>query len=145
LDKRPAGSAALLVWILLSSENECESGRLGRPCVAKGILSSRRDNDVTKHKRPNVRVRPLAISNRDVLNGAHMPFFFFFGPFFFGVAMTYSSSLMRPYPSKRWRITNERRMNQLRQQYRGCRKSWKAASHRKSWKAATPASVTGWP
>jgi hypothetical protein len=33
-------------------------------------------------------VRPLATSNRDALNGAHVPFDFFFMPFFFGVGMT---------------------------------------------------------
>src|SRR5215472_5949752 len=52
-----------------------------------------------------------------------MPFDFFFRPFFFGVAMT---SLLdvgcAPTRVERWRITNERRMNQLRQ--RAIRYAW---------------------
>ena len=53
--------------------------------------------------------------NRDALNGAHMPFDFFeLLWLFFFVAITLL--LDAPLPIEQWRITNERRMNQLGQQ-----------------------------
>jgi hypothetical protein len=45
------------------------------------------DSGNRKDKRPNTRSGRLATSNRD-LNGAHVPFDFFFMPFFFGVGVT---------------------------------------------------------
>ena len=62
------------------------------------------------------RVRPFGdIKIAMLLNGAHMPFDFFeLLWLFFFVAITLL--LDAPLPIERWRITNERRMNQLGQQ-----------------------------
>jgi hypothetical protein len=56
----------------------------------------------------------LRHQNRDALNEAHMPFDFdeLFLLFFF-VAITLLLAFDAPYPSKQWRIANERRMNRL--------------------------------
>jgi hypothetical protein len=73
-----------------------------------------KDNGSRKDKRPNIGPAAWRHQNRDALNEAHMPFDFdeLFLLFFF-VAITLLLAFDAPYPSKQWRIANERRMNRL--------------------------------
>src|SRR6266567_8130675 len=76
--------------------------------------STSNDNGSRKDKRPNIGPAAWRHQNRDALNEAHMPFDFdeLFLLFFF-VAITLLLAFDAPYPSKQWRIANERRMNRL--------------------------------